>query len=85
MCRRFYPSGQVISLLANEDQEPQSVIHMLKPTLRMKVCLSSSYKLALMLIDLLSKGLYIGQWRLEGTTVHVTDLADPSVPDARSR
>ncbi|KZV65163.1 hypothetical protein PENSPDRAFT_655974 [Peniophora sp. CONT] len=61
---RFYPSGQVISLLANEDQEPQSVIHMLKPTLRMK-------------------GLYIGRWRLEGTTVHVTDLTDPSMPDAR--
>ncbi|TFY51971.1 hypothetical protein EVG20_g10761 [Dentipellis fragilis] len=33
---RFYPSGQVISLLANEEFEPQQVIPMLKPTLRMK-------------------------------------------------
>ena len=35
--RRFYPNGQVISLLANEEHEPQHVITMLRPTLRMKV------------------------------------------------
>ncbi|KAI0033924.1 hypothetical protein K488DRAFT_77582 [Vararia minispora EC-137] len=33
---RFYPTGQVISLLANEDQEPQQIISVLKPSLRMK-------------------------------------------------
>ncbi|KAG2011808.1 hypothetical protein CC2G_011879 [Coprinopsis cinerea AmutBmut pab1-1] len=34
---RFYPNGQVLSLLANEQLSPQDVIPMLKPTLRMKV------------------------------------------------
>jgi len=33
---RFYPNGQVLSLLANEDMGPQQVIPVLKPTLRMK-------------------------------------------------
>ncbi|KAG5723678.1 F-box only protein 9 [Termitomyces sp. T112] len=33
---RFYPSGQVLSLLANEEFTPQQVIPLLKPTLRMK-------------------------------------------------
>ncbi|KAI0061013.1 hypothetical protein BV25DRAFT_1917281 [Artomyces pyxidatus] len=33
---RFYPNGQVISLLANEEHEPQHVITVLRPTLRMK-------------------------------------------------
>jgi len=56
---RFYPNGQVISLLANEEMPPQQVIPVLKPTLRMK-------------------GLSIGNWRLSGNIVHVTDLLDPS-------
>ncbi|KAL0953855.1 hypothetical protein HGRIS_005031 [Hohenbuehelia grisea] len=34
---RFFPSGQVLSLLANEEHKPQSIIPQLKPTLRMKV------------------------------------------------
>ncbi|EMD38956.1 hypothetical protein CERSUDRAFT_104245 [Gelatoporia subvermispora B] len=33
---RFYPNGQVLSLLANEEHSPQQVIPLLKPTLRMK-------------------------------------------------
>ncbi|KAJ3551479.1 hypothetical protein NP233_g13074 [Leucocoprinus birnbaumii] len=33
---RFYPNGQVLSLLANEEHPPQSIINMLKPSLRMK-------------------------------------------------
>lgn len=33
---RFFPNGQVLSLLANEEWEPQTVIPMLKPNLRMK-------------------------------------------------
>ncbi|KAG6890318.1 hypothetical protein C0995_009524 [Termitomyces sp. Mi166 len=33
---RFYPNGQVLSLLANEEFTPQQVIPLLKPTLRMK-------------------------------------------------
>ncbi|KAI0708819.1 hypothetical protein C8T65DRAFT_206191 [Cerioporus squamosus] len=33
---RFYPDGQVISLLANEELAPSHVIPILKPTLRMK-------------------------------------------------
>ena len=36
---RFMPNGTVLSLLANEDQSPQDVVHCLKPGLRMKVCL----------------------------------------------
>ncbi|KAG6919524.1 hypothetical protein DXG01_005114 [Tephrocybe rancida] len=34
--RRFFPNGQVLSLLANEEYTPQQVIPLLKPTLRMK-------------------------------------------------
>lgn len=34
---RFYPNGQVLSLLANEEHTPQQIIPLLKPTLRMKV------------------------------------------------
>ncbi|CCM01804.1 uncharacterized protein FIBRA_03871 [Fibroporia radiculosa] len=33
---RFYPNGQVLSLLANEEMAPQQVIPVLKPTMRMK-------------------------------------------------
>ncbi|KAF8074834.1 hypothetical protein FPV67DRAFT_1408248 [Lyophyllum atratum] len=33
---RFFPNGQVLSLLANEEHTPQQVIPLLKPTLRMK-------------------------------------------------
>ncbi|PPQ67877.1 hypothetical protein CVT25_010316 [Psilocybe cyanescens] len=32
---RFYPNGQVLSLLANEEHPPQHIIPILKPTLRM--------------------------------------------------
>jgi hypothetical protein len=35
---RFFPSGAVLSLLANEDAKPQEVVHQLRPGLRMKVC-----------------------------------------------
>ncbi|KAI0040964.1 hypothetical protein FA95DRAFT_789684 [Auriscalpium vulgare] len=61
---RFYPNGQVISLLANEEHEPQQIITVLRPTLRMK-------------------GFFIGSWRLEGTTIYITDLVDPSNSFAR--
>ncbi|KAG2042663.1 hypothetical protein BDR03DRAFT_1065103 [Suillus americanus] len=33
---RFFPNGQVLSLLANEEWQPHTVIPMLKPNLRMK-------------------------------------------------
>ncbi|KAG2365015.1 hypothetical protein BDR07DRAFT_1481870 [Suillus spraguei] len=33
---RFFPNGEVLSLLANEEWEPQTVVPMLKPNLRMK-------------------------------------------------
>ncbi|KIP01887.1 hypothetical protein PHLGIDRAFT_131049 [Phlebiopsis gigantea 11061_1 CR5-6] len=61
---RFYPNGDVLSLLANEEVAPQQVIPMLKPSLRMK-------------------GFFLGHWRLEGTTVYITDLMDPSGNTAR--
>ncbi|EKM50500.1 uncharacterized protein PHACADRAFT_104974 [Phanerochaete carnosa HHB-10118-sp] len=56
---RFYPNGEVLSLLTNEEVSPQQAIPLLKPTLRMK-------------------GFFIGNWRLEGTTVYITDLMNPS-------
>jgi hypothetical protein len=37
----FMPNGVVLSLLANEDQSPQVVVHNLKPGLKMKVGCSS--------------------------------------------
>ncbi|KZT09989.1 uncharacterized protein LAESUDRAFT_711829 [Laetiporus sulphureus 93-53] len=64
---RFYPNGQVLSLLANEEMPPQQIIPVLKPTLHMK-------------------GLFIGNWHLSGTTVHVTSLTDPHPSmDSRAR
>ncbi|KIK08825.1 hypothetical protein K443DRAFT_671883 [Laccaria amethystina LaAM-08-1] len=33
---RFFPNGQVLSLLANEEHSPQQIVPILKPTLRMK-------------------------------------------------
>ncbi|GBE86403.1 hypothetical protein BKA93DRAFT_803577 [Sparassis latifolia] len=56
---RFYPNGEVLSLLANDQVPPRQVISTLKPTLRMK-------------------GFFIGNWYLDGTTVRVTNLLDPS-------
>ncbi|KAI0705225.1 hypothetical protein BC835DRAFT_1410103 [Cytidiella melzeri] len=56
---RFFPNGEVLSLLTNEEVPPQTVIPLLYPTLRMK-------------------GFFIGQWRLEGSTVYITNLMDPS-------
>ncbi len=40
--RRFYPDGQVIALLANEELSPNKAIPLLKPSLRMKVCYYAS-------------------------------------------
>jgi F-box protein 9 len=37
---RFYPNGQVLSLLANEHEDPQHIIGILNLSLRMKVRLS---------------------------------------------
>ncbi|KAF7794270.1 hypothetical protein EIP86_005403 [Pleurotus ostreatoroseus] len=54
---RFYPTGQVLSLLANEGENPQQAIPKLQLTAREK-CLS------------------IGTWRLDGTTVVVSDLLE---------
>ncbi|KIK99812.1 hypothetical protein PAXRUDRAFT_822351 [Paxillus rubicundulus Ve08.2h10] len=54
---RFFPDGQVLSLLANEEYQPSLVIPMLKPSLRMK-------------------GFYIGEWRLEGSTVLICNLVE---------
>ncbi|CAL1715098.1 unnamed protein product [Somion occarium] len=56
---RFYPDGQVLSLLANEEVSPQYIIPLLQPSLR-------------------QKGFFIGQWRLEGTTIYITSLTDPT-------
>ncbi|KAG6381697.1 hypothetical protein JVT61DRAFT_298 [Boletus reticuloceps] len=54
---RFFPDGQVLSLLANEEYQPPLVIPMLKPSLRMK-------------------GFYVGDWRLEGSTVLISNLVE---------
>src|ERR1700722_8609525 len=39
---RFFSNGQVLSLLANEEFNPQQVVPLLKPTLRIKVCLRTT-------------------------------------------
>jgi len=56
---RFFPNGQVLSLLANEEKHPQEIIPLLKPSLRMK-------------------GLFVGHWKLIGTTVCLSNLVDAS-------
>ena len=78
--RRFYPNGQVISLLANEEHEPQHVITVLRPTLRMKVRVGPMSHI--MCLNLL-QGFYIGTWKLSGLTVLISNLLDPSNPTAR--
>lgn len=42
---RFYPDGQVLSLLANDEVKPQNVIPLLKPNLRMKGFYVGTWKL----------------------------------------
>ncbi|KAH9479358.1 F-box protein pof7 [Psilocybe cubensis] len=42
---RFYPNGLVLSLLANEEHSPQSIIPLLKPTLRMNGLFSGQWTL----------------------------------------
>ncbi|KAF8448934.1 hypothetical protein L210DRAFT_3640552 [Boletus edulis BED1] len=54
---RFFPDGQVLSLLANGEYQPPLVIPMLKPSLCMK-------------------GFYVGDWRLEGSTVLISNLVE---------
>jgi len=78
--RRFFPNGQVLSLLANEEHSPQQVIPLLKYTLRMKVRLffdkaahSPSHNIYFM-----PQGLFLGHWKLVGTTVHLSNLVDAS-------
>ncbi|KIK61815.1 hypothetical protein GYMLUDRAFT_224945 [Collybiopsis luxurians FD-317 M1] len=57
---RFFPNGQVISLLTNEEQPPAQVIPLLQPSLRGV------------------KGLFFGNWHLDGTTVVLSNLIDAS-------
>ena len=73
---RFLPSGDVLSLLANEDADPKEVVHFLKPDLRMKV---STLFIGARIFGLLgiNKGFMHGRWRLNGTSVHVSDLVNP--------
>jgi F-box protein 9 len=78
--RRFYPNGQVISLLANEEHEPQHIVTMLRPTLRMKV--GDGLMLSCIFLNI-SQGFYIGTWKLSGLTVQISNLMDPSNPTAR--
>ena len=70
----------MISLLANEDVEPQTIIPSLKRSLRMKVIFST-----LLVLNMLTsfQGLFIGNWFLEGSTIYVRDLTDPSGGNAR--
>ncbi|KAK0202566.1 hypothetical protein DFS33DRAFT_1263025 [Desarmillaria ectypa] len=42
---RFYPNGLAISLRTNEEQPPQHVIPLLKPSIRMKGCLFGRWTL----------------------------------------
>jgi F-box protein 9 len=74
---RFLPDGVVLSLLANEHENPQAVVQTLQPDLHMKVLLPLvTFQIT---ADLLPKGFMKGKWYLDGSTVHVTDLVDPSL------
>ena len=76
--RRFFPNGQVLSLLSNEEHSPQQVIPLLKYTLRMKVSLSDkAAHLPFSNVYLVPQGL-LGHWKLVGTTVHLSNLVDAS-------
>ena len=80
---RFIPNGVVLSLLANEDQSPQDVVHYLKPGLRMKV--PHRLQLVFTVRTILmhhSQGFSIGTWTLDPSTsrIHVRSLIDPSKP-----
>ncbi|EDR14575.1 uncharacterized protein LACBIDRAFT_305309 [Laccaria bicolor S238N-H82] len=43
---RFFPNGQVLSLLANEEHSPKHIVPILKPTLRMKGLLHGTWYLS---------------------------------------
>jgi len=42
---RFFPNGQVLSLLTNEEFSPQQLVPLLKPTLRMQGLLMGTWRL----------------------------------------
>jgi hypothetical protein len=79
--RRFYPNGQVISLLANEEHEPQHVITILRPTLRMKVR-DRRTNIMIHFISSLPGVLY---WHVEALWVNCADFEpDGSIQSVRT-
>ena len=81
--RRFYPTGQVISLLTNEGETPQQSIHKLNLNTREKVRSRPSSSTRLTHSHFFDpQCLSIGTWRLSGTTVYITDLLDVLAGDA---
>lgn len=77
----------MLSLLANEEIGPKQVVHILKPSLRMKVghCLFPSSHFTRLInrsslvYSSLIQGFYIGTWRLSGTDIVISDLTDPTL------
>ncbi|KAM6497125.1 hypothetical protein JOM56_007598 [Amanita muscaria] len=79
---RFFSDGAVLSLLTNEEMNPQQVIPLLKPTLRMKVTFTPP--LLFVKVDV-HQGLYVGTWELLDNAVHLNLVdANERLPESLS-
>ena len=67
----------MLSLLANEELDPQQVVPLLKPTLRMKVKFQTAFLSATPIFTSI-QGLFIGEWALDDRIVYITNLSDAS-------
>ncbi|KAF9466103.1 hypothetical protein BDZ94DRAFT_1158574 [Collybia nuda] len=82
---RFFPNGQVLSLLTNEEYPPQQIIPLLKPSLRMKGLLVGTWLLSgttLHLSNLLDAS---GRFPLSITDIPSAPLEAPSITDYSER
>ena len=71
---RFFPTGQVLSLLTNEGETPQQAIPKLQLTSQEKVRHPFTPHSLPHPDKPPQQSLSIGTWRLSGTTVYITDL-----------
>ena len=67
----------MLSLLANEALDPQYIVPLLKPTLRMKVKLQTAFLFTTPILTHI-QGLFIGEWVLDDRIVYITNLSDAS-------
>jgi len=78
---RFYPNGQVLSLLANEEHPPQTIINVLKPSFRMKGLYIGTWSLSGTTVILSNLFDASGRYPIPGLIESAAPLSDSSTTD----